>query len=47
MSLACACEDKRSSTVNIEIYKKSSEHDKLLDRFVKESKKEETKKKKK
>ncbi len=25
--------------VNIEIYKKSREHDKLLDRFVKESKK--------
>jgi hypothetical protein len=27
--------------VNIEIYKKSREHDKLLDRFVKESKKKE------
>ncbi len=50
MSLACACEVKRS--VNIEIYKKSNEHNKLLDRFVKESKieggkKDETKKKNK
>ncbi len=26
--------------VNIEIYKKSNEHNKLLDRFVKESKKD-------
>jgi hypothetical protein len=34
----------RSSAVNIEIYKKSNEHNKLLDRFVKESKIEKVKK---
>ncbi len=43
-SLAGVCECKRSSVVNIEIYKKSNEHNKLLDRFVKESKIEKVKK---
>jgi hypothetical protein len=43
LDVKCAC-GKPSSAVNVEIYKKSNEHNKLLDRFVKESKLEKVKK---